>query len=87
MTAWWAWLVGAMVLAALEVVLPGFVFLGFAAGAAVTGLILALGLGVGIGGTLLMFAVASGLAEWSASEPQVRSLQEYHREHQLRLEV
>jgi carbamoyl-phosphate synthase large subunit len=32
-------------------------------------------------------AVASGLAEWSASEPQVRSLQEYHRDHQLRLEV
>jgi carbamoyl-phosphate synthase large subunit len=32
-------------------------------------------------------AVASGLAEWSASEPQVRSLQEYHRDPQLRLEV
>ncbi len=32
-------------------------------------------------------AVASGLAEWSSSEPQVRSLQEYHRDHQLRLEV
>jgi hypothetical protein len=32
-------------------------------------------------------AVASGLAEWSATEPQVRSLQEYHRDHQLRLEV
>ena len=32
-------------------------------------------------------AVASGLAEWSATAPQVRSLQEYHRDHQLRLEV
>ncbi|HEY4398720.1 MAG TPA: carbamoyl-phosphate synthase large subunit [Acidimicrobiia bacterium] len=32
-------------------------------------------------------AVASGLAEWAATEPQVRSLQEYHRDHQLRLEV
>jgi carbamoyl-phosphate synthase large subunit len=32
-------------------------------------------------------AVASGLAEWSSSEPQVQSLQEYHRDHQLRLEV
>jgi carbamoyl-phosphate synthase large subunit len=32
-------------------------------------------------------AVASGLAEWAASEPQVRSLQEYHRDQQLRLEV
>jgi carbamoyl-phosphate synthase large subunit len=32
-------------------------------------------------------AAASGLAEWSTSEPQVRSLQEYHRDGQLRLEV
>jgi carbamoyl-phosphate synthase large subunit len=32
-------------------------------------------------------AAASGLAEWATSEPQVRSLQEYHRDHQLRLEV
>jgi carbamoyl-phosphate synthase large subunit len=32
-------------------------------------------------------AAASGLAEWSTSEHQVRSLQEYHRDGQLRLEV
>ncbi len=32
-------------------------------------------------------AAASGLAEWNASEPQVRSLQEYHHDGQLRLEV
>jgi carbamoyl-phosphate synthase large subunit len=32
-------------------------------------------------------AAASGLAEWTTSEPQVRSLQEYHRDQQLRLEV
>jgi carbamoyl-phosphate synthase large subunit len=32
-------------------------------------------------------AAASGLAEWTTNEPQVRSLQEYHRDSQLRLEV
>jgi carbamoyl-phosphate synthase large subunit len=32
-------------------------------------------------------AAASGLAEWASREPQVRSLQEYHRANQLRLEV
>jgi carbamoyl-phosphate synthase large subunit len=32
-------------------------------------------------------AAASGLAEWSTTEPRVRSLQEYHRDRQLRLEV
>ena len=39
---WWAWLVLAVILAALEVLLPVFVFLGFAAGAMVTGIALAL---------------------------------------------
>src|SRR5262249_48104753 len=32
-------------------------------------------------------AAASGLGEWATHEPQVRSLQEYHRASQLRLEV
>jgi carbamoyl-phosphate synthase large subunit len=32
-------------------------------------------------------AAASGLGDWATSEPQVRSLQEYHRASQLRLEV
>jgi carbamoyl-phosphate synthase large subunit len=32
-------------------------------------------------------AAASGLGEWAQHEPQVRSLQEYHRASQLRLEV
>ncbi len=32
-------------------------------------------------------AAASGLAEWATSDPQVRSLQEYHHDHQLRLEL
>jgi carbamoyl-phosphate synthase large subunit len=32
-------------------------------------------------------AAAAGIAEWSTSEPTVRSLQEYHRDGQLRLEV
>ena len=30
-------------------------------------------------------AAAAGIAEWSTSEPTVRSLQEYHRDGQLRL--
>jgi carbamoyl-phosphate synthase large subunit len=32
-------------------------------------------------------AAASGLGEWAQHEPQARSLQEYHRASQLRLEV
>lgn len=40
MTTWWVWLAAALVLAILEVLAPGFVFLGFAVGAAIVGLML-----------------------------------------------
>ncbi|MGR3635672.1 MAG: NfeD family protein [Shimia sp.] len=39
-TTWWAWLAAALIMAILEVLAPGFVFLGFAIGAAVMGLML-----------------------------------------------
>lgn len=35
---WWVWLAAALVLGIAEVLVPGFVFLGFAIGAAVVGL-------------------------------------------------
>jgi membrane protein implicated in regulation of membrane protease activity len=40
LTVWWVWLAAALVLAILEVLAPGFIFLGFAIGAAVVGLAL-----------------------------------------------
>jgi len=40
---WWVWLAAALVLVILEVFAPGYVFLGFALGAAVTGLTLLAG--------------------------------------------
>lgn len=62
MTTWWVWIAAAAVLGALEVLLPVFAFMGFAAGAAATGLLLLLGMGAGVGGTLLVFAVLSAVA-------------------------
>ncbi len=65
---WWVWLAGAVVLAILETLLPGYVFLGFAAGAAVTGLLLLVGgplalwLTGSVAALLLVFAVLSLLA-------------------------
>ena len=41
---WWFWLSFAAVLGILEVLLPAFVFLGFALGAAAVGVLLATGL-------------------------------------------
>lgn len=62
---WTAWLIFGVVLAALEVVLPGYIFLGFAAGAGVVALLVGLGVltGAGFALTLLIFAVLS-LAAW-----------------------
>jgi membrane protein implicated in regulation of membrane protease activity len=39
-TLWWVWMAGALALGILEVLLPGFVFLGFACGAVGVSLIL-----------------------------------------------
>ena len=39
-TIWWVWLCAALVLGILEVLVPGFVFLGFAIGALAVSLLL-----------------------------------------------
>jgi len=52
----------AAVFGALEVLMPVFAFMGFAAGATATGLLILLGMEAGIGGTLVVFAVLSGVA-------------------------
>ena len=59
---WWVWIALAILLGLLEVILPAFVFLGFSAGAFGTALLVALGLDLGIGGTLLVFALLSAAA-------------------------
>jgi len=40
---WWIWMSGAVVLGILEVIVPGYVFVGFGVGAAVTGLVFLVG--------------------------------------------
>ncbi|WP_176559407.1 NfeD family protein [Rubellimicrobium roseum] len=56
---WWVWVAVAILLGVLEVLLPVFVFLGFSAGAMGTAALVALGLRLGVGGTLVTFAVLS----------------------------
>ena len=66
---WWVWVAGALALAFLEVLVSGWIFLGFAIGAALVGVILAVGgpLTAGLAGslplTLVVFAVLS-LVAW-----------------------
>lgn len=69
--AWWVWGAAAVVLAIGEVLLPSFVLLGFALGAAVVAALLLFGgpLSVGLAGSLplllLVFAIVS-LVSWLA---------------------
>lgn len=65
-TIWWVWVVAGLALAILEVVVPGFVFLGFALGAVVTGLLILVGLApANVAALALVWAVVS-LAAWIA---------------------
>ena len=63
-SVWWVWGAAALVLAILEVLVPGFVFVGFAVGAAAVALfLLNTGLNLGLAPLLLIFAVLS-LVTW-----------------------
>ena len=63
---WWLWVVAGLVLAILEMFIPGYIFLGFAAGALLTGigLLFQWGLvGLSLPWLLLIFAGLS-LISW-----------------------
>ncbi|WP_022703567.1 NfeD family protein [Pseudorhodobacter ferrugineus] len=61
---WWVWIVLGFSLGVLEVLAPGYIFLGFAIGAVATGVLVGVGvLGHALPATLLVFALAS-LAAW-----------------------
>lgn len=59
---WWVWMAAALLLGILEVLAPGFIFLGFAIGAAMVGLLLLTPVTIGLPALLTVFAVLSLLA-------------------------
>lgn len=61
---WWVWMVAGLVLGILEILAPGFIFLGFAIGAVLTGLLLLIGLLGGSVPVLLVVFAALSLASW-----------------------
>ena len=65
-TVWWAWVVFGVALGVLEVLVPGFIFLGFAVGAVLVGALVGIGvLGGSVPVLALVFAVLS-LVAWLA---------------------
>lgn len=63
---WWYWVAAALVLAILEVLAPGFIFVGFAFGALVVGILLAVGIPLSLPWALVVFAAVS-VAGWVAA--------------------
>ncbi len=62
---WWVWLAAALGLAILEVLAPGFVFLGFAIGVALVGLLLLIPAATTLSPSLLLLIAAGlSLAAW-----------------------
>jgi membrane protein implicated in regulation of membrane protease activity len=59
---WWVWIAAALALGILEVLAPGFIFLGFALGAGAVGLLMALGFVTTLPWLLVIFAAVSLLA-------------------------
>jgi membrane protein implicated in regulation of membrane protease activity len=59
---WWAWVVLGFALGVLEILAPGYIFLGFAIGAVLTGILVGLGISAGLPALVLIFAVASVIA-------------------------
>ena len=59
LSLWWVWLGAAIALALLETLVPGFIFLGFAAGAAIMAGLVALSVPIGPAG---LFALFTGLS-------------------------
>lgn len=62
-SVWWAWIVLGFAIGILEIFAPGFIFLGFAIGAVLTGVLVGLGLHAALPLLLLIFALLS-LGAW-----------------------
>lgn len=65
-TLWWVWLSAALVLGIVEVLAPGFVFLGFAIGAAAVAALLATTGAIWSPPLLLLVFAALSLVAWLA---------------------
>lgn len=59
---WWAWVILGFALGVLEVLAPGFIFLGFAIGAVITGALVGFGVPASLPALILIFAVVSVVA-------------------------
>ncbi|MFN4172956.1 MAG: NfeD family protein [Pseudorhodobacter sp.] len=64
LSVWWVWVAGGFAIAVMEVLVPGYIFVGFAIGAVLTGALIGFGLlGGNLAVTICVFAIVS-LVAW-----------------------
>lgn len=63
---WWIWIAGGIALGVLELLAPGYIFLGFAVGAVLTGGLVAVGIPGNLPLALVIFAALSLIA-WATT--------------------
>lgn len=63
-TVWWVWIVAGFALGIFEVLTPGFIFLGFAVGAVLTGILVGIGLAPDNFPPLLLIFAALSVVAW-----------------------
>ena len=65
LSLWWMWICIALALGVIELLVPGFIFLGFAIGALLMASIVAIFAGISVPALLALFAILSLIA-WIA---------------------
>ncbi len=61
---WWVWIVAGFLLGMLEIIVPGYIFLGFAIGAVVTGILVGIGFAPASPAMLVLIFAVCSLVAW-----------------------
>ncbi len=61
---WWVWIVAGFLLGMLEIIVPGYIFLGFAIGAVASGILVGIGVAPAIPALLVLIFAVCSLVAW-----------------------
>ena len=61
---WWVWIVAGFLLGMLEIIMPGYIFLGFAIGAVASGILVGIGVAPASPALLVLIFAVCSLVAW-----------------------
>ncbi|WRH62839.1 MAG: hypothetical protein RSE12_00455 [Fuscovulum sp.] len=61
---WWVWIVAGFLLGMLEIIVPGYIFLGFAIGAVASGILVGIGVAPASPALLVLIFAVCSLVAW-----------------------